>query len=231
MKRFEVLTLFPGLFAPFVEEGLIGKAREKRLLEITLHNYREQGLGRHRVVDDTPYGGGAGMVIRPEPVYAAVRERQAANAAEGRKTRVVLLTPQGRPFNQAVAREMAAAEETLLLICGRYEGFDERIRTGLVEDEISLGDFVTLGGECVAMVMMETVLRLVPGVLGNPDSTLEESFAQGRLEYPQFTRPPEFEGQRVPDVLISGHHGEIARWREAEATRRTRERRPELLEG
>lgn len=229
MKRFEVLTLFPGLIAPFAKEGLIGKACASGLLAVEVIDYRAYGLGRHRAVDDVPYGGGAGMVLRPEPLFQAVRERSALNRSAGRRTRVVLLTPQGRRFEQQTARELAAREEVLLLICGRYEGFDERIRLALADDEISLGDFVLLGGEVGAMAVIEAVARLVPGVLGNPDSSAEESFAWGRLEYPHYTRPASYEGMDVPPVLLSGNHGEIRRWRNAQAHQRTRRRRPDLV--
>ncbi len=231
MKRFDVVTLFPALFSPFVTEGLIGRAAGKGLLEITAVDLRPHGLGRHRAVDDMPYGGGAGMVLRPEPLFAAVRERKALHEQAGRAARTVLLTPQGRPLTQARARELAEMPEALVLLCGRYEGFDERVRLGLADEEVSLGDFVCLGGEAVAMVIIETVARLIPGVLGNPESSREESFAGGWLEYPQYTRPPEFEGMRVPDVLVSGHHGEIETWRLEQARKRTAERRPELLNG
>ena len=230
MKHIEVLTLFPDLFRPFLTEGLIGKAVTKGLLEVHLENYRQHGLGKHKAVDDEPYGGGAGMVLRPEPLFSAVRARRAALAEQGTGAHTVLLTPQGRRFDQKRAREMAADDEALLLICGRYEGFDERIRTGLADEEISLGDFICLGGEVAAMAIIEAVARLIPGVLGNPESSQEESFAAGRLEYPQYTRPAEFEGMKVPEVLTSGDHGKIARWREEQALIRTRQRRPELLE-
>jgi tRNA (guanine37-N1)-methyltransferase len=193
---------------------------------------REFGLGRHRVVDDVPYGGGAGMVLRPEPVFAAVRAREAWHREQGRTLHRILLTPQGRLFSQRTARELAertARGEALLLICGRYEGFDERIRLGACDEELSGGDFVCLGGEAIAIAIIESVVRLMPGVLGNPRSTDMESFAAGGLEYPQYTRPPEFEGMRVPAVLLSGDHPEIARWRHDQALRRTRERRPDLL--
>jgi tRNA (guanine37-N1)-methyltransferase len=226
-KRIEVLTLFPELFGPFLKEGLIGRAMQNGLLAVETLNFRGHGLGRHRQVDDVPYGGGAGMVLRPEPLFAAVRERREANRARGKDTWVVLLTPQGRPFRQADAAALARRKETLVFVCGRYEGFDERART-LADDELSLGDFVTLGGEAPAMAMIEAVSRLVPGVLGNPESCAEESFAGGRLEYPQYTRPPEFEGLKVPDVLLSGNHGEIARWRKEQARERTALRRPDL---
>ena len=228
MKRFDVLTLFPQLFGPFLAEGLLGKAVQGGLVGIEVVDFRKHGLGRHRHVDDVPYGGGAGMVLRPEPVFAAVRERRALHEAEGRRTRTVLLTPQGRRFRQSDAAAFAVSEETLVMVCGRYEGFDERIRTGLADDEVSLGDFVCLGGEVPAMAMLEAIVRLLPGVLGNPESSAEESFAQGLLEYPQYTRPPEFEGMRVPEVLLSGHHAEIAKWRATQARQRTADRRPDL---
>jgi tRNA (guanine37-N1)-methyltransferase len=233
MARIEVLTLFPGIVAPFLAEGLLGRARSEGLAELEPVDLRAFGLGKHRHVDDVPYGGGAGMVIRPEPVFAAVRARQAANAAQGLGLHRVLLTPQGRPFDQRAAEALLArvteGRQALLLMCGRYEGFDERIRTGACDEEISGGDFVCLGGEAVAMAIVEAVVRLIPGVLGNPRSTDEESFAAGHLEYPQYTRPPEFEGMGVPEVLLSGNHAEIARWRREQALRRTKSRRPDLL--
>ena len=233
MSHIEVLTLFPRLFAPFWEEGLLGRARASGAVSLETVDLREYGLGRHRAVDDVPYGGGAGMVLRPEPVFAAVRAREALHGGQGRRLHRVLLTPQGRPFAQAVARELleriTAGGEALLLICGRYEGFDERIRIGACDEEISGGDFVCLGGEVIAMAIVETVVRLIPGVLGNPRSMDEESFADEGLEYPQYTRPPEFEGLRVPEVLLSGNHPEIARWRREQALQRTRQRRPDLM--
>ncbi len=182
-----------------------------------------QALGR-RTVDDRPYGGGAGMVLRPEPVFAAVGHITAGDAG----WHLVLLTPQGRKYSQSITSELAAKEK-LLLICGHYEGFDERIRTGLPVDEISVGDYVTTGGEIPAMIIIDTVAREIPGVLGNENSTAEESFSEGVIEYPQYTRPPEFRGMKVPDVLLSGHHGEIAKWRKEQALERTRKRRPDLL--
>lgn len=228
-KRIDVLTLFPELFGPFLREGLLGRAVENGLLAVELVNFRQYGLGRHQQVDDAPYGGGAGMVLRPEPLFAAVRARREHHAFQGRAAHVVLLTPQGKPFRQADAARLAAQAAALILVCGRYEGFDERVRT-LADEELSVGDFVCLGGEVPAMAVIEAVLRLLPGVLGNPASSAEESFSAGRLEYPQYTRPPEFEGLRVPEVLLSGHHAEIARWREEQARRRTAERRPDLLD-
>lgn len=229
MKRIDVLTLFPGLFEPFLAEGVLGRALRGGLLAVELVNFRAHGLGRHKAVDDVPYGGGAGMVLRPEPLFAAVRERVARHQGEGRRTRTILLTPQGAPFDQAKAGALAASEEALLLVCGRYEGFDERIRAGLADEELSLGDFVLLGGEVAAMAVIEAMARLIPGVLGNPASNADESFAGAGLEYPHYTRPAEFEGMRVPEVLSSGDHARIDAWRREQAERRTRERRPELL--
>lgn len=229
MKRIDVLTLFPELFGPFLAGGLIGRGMREGLLAIEAVNFRTHGLGRHRTVDDDPYGGGAGMLLRPEPLFAAVREREALHHEAGRGIWRILLTPQGRRFTQARAVELAGREEALLFICGRYEGFDERVREGLADEEISLGDFVCQGGETVAMVIIEAIARLVPGVMGNPDSEAEESFCDGGLEYPQYTRPAEFEGMRVPDVLLSGHHEAIRRWRKEQAEKRTAERRPDLL--
>jgi tRNA (guanine37-N1)-methyltransferase len=228
MRHVDVLTLFPGLFEPFLAEGVLGRALRGGLLAVELVNYREHGLGRHKVVDDEPYGGGAGMVLRPEPLFAAVRERRAAHEAQGRRARTILLTPQGRPFDQGKARELAGADEALLFVCGRYEGFDERIRQGLADEELSLGDFVLLGGEVAAMAVIEAVARLIPGVLGNPASNADESFAEAGLEYPHYTRPAEFEGMRVPEVLASGNHALIQAWRSEQARRRTAERRPDL---
>ena len=229
MKRVEVLTLFPELFSPFLSEGLIGRAIREDRLGVETIPLRPYGLGRHNRVDDVPYGGGAGMVLRPEPVYQAVREREALHKKEGRGLWKILLTPQGRTFDQTRARELVELETPLLFICGRYEGFDERIREGLPDEEISLGDFILLGGEVAALAILEAIARLIPGVLGNPESSLEESFSGEGLEYPQYTRPAEFEGMTVPDILLSGNHEAIAQWRAAEARKRTESRRPDLL--
>lgn len=230
MKDIDVLTLFPQLFEPFLTEGLVGRAIRNQLLAVHLENFRQYGLGKHRAVDEVPYGGGAGMVLRVEPLFRAVREREDWHRQQGKKAHRILLTPQGQRFDQTKARELAGRPEALLFICGRYEGFDERIRQGLADEELSLGDFVLLGGESAAMAMIEAVTRLIPGVLGNPDSSSEESFSQGLLEYPQYTRPPEFEGMKVPEVLISGDHARIEAWRNEQALKRTRQRRPELLQ-
>ena len=220
---FDVLTLFPEMFVSPFAESVLGKAIDKGLIALHAHNLRDWAEGRHKVVDDTPYGGGDGMVMKPEPVCRALDElRQRAPGS-----RVLLMSPQGRPFCQAEARELAR-DPGLILVCGRYEGFDERIRSR-VDGEYSLGDFVLTGGELAAMVMIDAIARLLPGVLGSSGSAESDSFSDGLLEYPHYTRPVEFEGKRVPEVLLSGHHGEISRWRRQQQLRRTLERRPELL--
>ena len=220
----DILTLFPEVFEPLLGSSIVGRARSRGLLSVCCTNIRDFAEGAHRAVDDKPYGGGPGMVLKCEPVFAAVREVE-SRARE--RPRRVLLTPQGRPLRQALVAELAG-EGALLLICGHYEGFDERIRLGLKPLEISLGDYVLSGGEPAAMVLIDAVTRLLPGALGDEESTREESFSEGLLEYPQYTRPAEFEGMRVPEVLVSGHHGEVARWRAEQRLRRTRERRPDL---
>jgi tRNA (guanine37-N1)-methyltransferase len=220
-----VITLFPEMFESPFKLGMIGRAVEQGLIAIKTHALREFGLGNYRQVDDAPYGGGSGMVMRPEPIAAAI---DAVNAECPGLWRV-LMTPQGEVFDQAIAREFASHTPGLMLIAGRYEGIDERVRA-LVDQEISIGDYVLSGGELPAMVVIEAVGRLIPGVLGNPESLEEESFAAGMLEYPQYTRPDEFRGMRVPDILLSGDHGKIREWRAAESRRRTARRRPDLLE-
>ena len=221
---FDVLTLFPGMFDSPFADSIIGKAVEKDLLRINAHNLRDWAEGRHKVTDDTPYGGGDGMVMKPEPVARAL----SALRRERPGSRVLLMSPQGKPFRQQDARQLAL-EPGLILVCGRYEGFDERIRP-LVDAEYSLGDFVLTGGELAAMVMIDAVARLIPGVLGSQGSAVTDSFADGLLEHPHYTRPVEFAGERVPEVLLSGNHAAIARWRRREQLRRTLLRRPELLE-
>jgi len=223
--KFDVLTLFPAMFASPFADSILGKAADRGLIEISAHNLRDWAEGRHKVTDDTPYGGGEGMVMKPEPVARALKALRNENPA----SRVLLMSPQGRPFRQADARKLAD-ESGLILVCGRYEGFDERIRT-LVEEEFSLGDFVVTGGELPAMVIIDAVARLVPGVLGNHASAASDSFSDGLLEYPHYTRPADFQDQRVPEVLLSGNHAAIARWRRKEQLRRTLLRRPELLAG
>jgi tRNA (guanine37-N1)-methyltransferase len=217
--RVDVLTLFPEMFEGPLRESILGRARDRGLVQIGLHDLREYATDRHRVVDDTPYGGGAGMVLKVEPLVAAIRDIKREGA------RVILLSPQGRLFTQSVARELAALA-TLVLVCGRYEGVDERVRA-FVDDELSIGDYVLTGGELPAMVVIDAVSRLVPGVI-EAASLEHESHTSGLLEYPQYTRPAEFSGLRVPDVLLSGDHKAIAKWREAESRKRTRERRPDL---
>ncbi len=220
--QFHVITLFPEMFTA-LDAGLLGRARKQGLIEIHPHDQRPHGLGNHRQVDDTPYGGGSGMVMRPEPIAAAL---EAVTAAAPGLTRI-LMTPQGELLDQATVRELVTLRPGLLLIAGRYEGFDERVRA-MVDRELSIGDYVLSGGELAAMVVIEAVARLVLGVLGNPESLAEESFAANTLEYPQYTRPEEFQGMRVPEILLSGDHGKIKRWRETESRKRTARRRPDL---
>ena len=224
--RFDVLTIFPGIFAGPLDESILRRAREAALLEVHVHDLRRWATDRHRTVDDYPFGGGPGMVMKPEPLFAAVEAVQPL--AEPPAT-VVLLTPQGRPLDRALASKLAAVPR-LLLICGRYEGVDERVREHLVELEVSAGDVVLSGGELPALMLIDAVTRLLPGVLGGgEDSLAEESFEQGLLEYPHYTRPAEFRGWEAPAVLRSGNHAEIARWRRLQRLLRTRDRRPDLL--
>jgi tRNA (guanine37-N1)-methyltransferase len=218
---FEVLTLFPGLFPGPLTSGVTGRGMAAGLLSLRIHNLRDYTHDRHRQVDDVPYGGGAGMVLKPEPIFEAVRAREG-------KGPVILLSPQGERLNQSVVRTLATHDD-LYLICGRYEGVDERVAANLVDREISIGDYVLTGGELPAMVIIDAVSRLVAGVLGSEESPKDESFAEHLLEYPHYTRPSVFEGHAVPDVLLSGHHAEIERWRREQATERTRRRRPDLL--
>lgn len=222
--RFDLVTLFPELFDSFLASGLLGKAIENGTLEVRRLSPRDFATDRHRTVDDVPYGGGSGMVMMPGPIADAL---DALDATAETSAHRILLTPQGAPFTQAHARRFSRLP-ALALVCGRYEGFDERIRS-LVHEEISLGDFVMLGGEVAAMAILEATGRLVPGVIGNEASLTEESHSAGLLEYPQYTRPPVFRGLEVPEVLRSGHHAAIERYRRKEALRRTRERRPDLL--
>ena len=223
--RIDVLTLFPQLFeAPF-GYGIFQRASENGLVDIRVHNIRDYTHDKHHVVDDYPYGGGAGMVMKPEPVFEAVE----TVIQDADNVRIILMTPQGKVFSQALAQELSR-ESRLMFICGHYEGFDERIREHLVTDEISIGDYVLTGGEIPAIVVMDAVLRLVPGVLGSEESPLDDSHVNGMLEYPHYTRPADFRGWKVPEVLLSGNHKMIARWRREQILKRTLERRPELLE-
>jgi tRNA (guanine37-N1)-methyltransferase len=220
--RIEVFTIFPDLIEAYLSESLIGKARRSGVVEVLVHDLRSAATDPHRSVDDAPFGGGAGMVLMPEPVFAAVEKVEPVRP-------LYLLTPGGRRFDQAVAHELAD-DAGFSLLCGRYEGVDQRVADHLVDGELSVGDFVLAGGEAAALVVVETVARLVPGVLGNQASTAEESFADGLLEYPQYTRPAAFRHWDVPEILLSGDHGRIARWRRAQALARTLARRPDLIE-
>jgi len=222
--RFDVLTLFPAMFDSPFRQSILGKASERGLIEIHSWYLRDWAEGRHQVTDDLPYGGGDGMVMKPEPVARALTELRANNPASP----VLLMTPQGRRFDQNEAQRLRSCPG-LILVCGRYEGFDERIRT-LVDEEYSIGDFVLTGGELPAMVIIDAVARLVDGVLGSSGSAVNDSFADGLLEHPHFTRPVEFNGMRVPEVLLSGDHAKIRRWRRKEQLRRTLQRRPDLLD-
>lgn len=219
--KIDVLTLFPAMFAGPLDESIVKRAREADLLDLRIHDLRDYTHDRHRTVDDRPFGGGPGMLLKPEPIFEAVE------ALGGDDTRVILTTPAGRPFKQAVARELAESRH-LLIICGSYEGVDERVREALVDDEISIGDFVLTNGALPAMAMIDAVTRLLPGALGDDGSSVDESFSDGLLEYPQYTRPAEFRGMKAPDVLLSGHHGEIEKWRREQSEIRTQRQRPDL---
>jgi len=222
--KFDVLTLFPGMFESPLQQSILGRAIERGLIRFSAHNLRDWAEGRHKVTDDTPCGGGDGMVMKPEPVARALEDLRQSSPT----SRVLLMTPQGKRFDQQAAWTLAQ-ESGIVFVCGRYEGFDERIRT-LVDAEYSLGDFVLTGGELAAMVMIDAVARLLPAVLGSSGSALGDSFADGLLEYPHYTRPVEFMGMRVPEVLLSGNHSAIAKWRRREQLKRTLQRRPELLD-
>lgn len=220
--RIRVLTLFPAMFAGPLDESIIKRARQAGLLDLSIHNLRDYAHDRHKTVDDRPFGGGPGMLLKPEPIFEAVE------TLAGENTRVVLLSPAGRAFSQTIAREMALVPD-LLLVSGHYEGFDERVRQELADDELSIGDYVLTNGALPAMVIIDAVTRLLPGALGDEQSAQQESFCGGLLEYPQYTRPAEFRGLKVPEVLLSGNHAEIAKWRAEQARLRTKERRPDLM--
>ena len=219
--HFDIFTLFPDMFQGPFAESMLKRAQERGLLSIALHNIRDATSDKHHVVDDYPYGGGVGMVMKPEPIFTAVEAVYQGGP-------IILLSPQGRLFNQQIAHELAQ-ESRATLLCGHYEGVDERVCRHLATDELSIGDYVLTGGELAAMVVVDAVIRLIPGVLGADASIQEESHSEHLLEYPQYTRPPEFRGWRVPDILLSGHHAQIARWQRKESLRRTRERRPDLF--
>lgn len=219
--KIDVLTLFPEMFAGPLDVSIVRRARTTGLLELRIHNLREFTHDRHQTVDDRPFGGGPGMVLKPEPIFEAVERLADA------QTRVILTAPTGRPFTQAIARELAGYAH-LLFICGSYEGVDERVREALAHDELSIGDYVLTNGGLAAMAIIDAVTRLLPGALGDEESAAQESFSQGLLEYPHYTRPAEFRGMKVPEVLLSGHHAEIEKWRAEQAKARTKARRPDL---
>ena len=222
--RIDVVTIFPPLLAGAFEHSIIKRARDRGIVDVQVHDLRDYTSDRHRTVDDYPYGGGAGMVMKPEPWFRAIE----ALRVQGNPGRAVLLTPQGKQLNQGLVQRLAA-EDRLIILCGRYEGVDERVREHLADEEVSIGDYVLSGGEPAAVVLVDAVVRLQPGALGSSQSTVEESFADDLLEYPHYTRPPEFRGWRVPDILLSGNHGAVERWRRERQIERTRERRPDLL--
>jgi tRNA (guanine37-N1)-methyltransferase len=230
MIRFDVLTLFPGMFAPVLAQSMLKRGQEKGLLTVRVHNLRDFTADRHKVVDDTPYGGGAGMVMKAEPILQAVSAVRREAQSQGEEIRVLFPTPHGRPLTQLYAQELATESRRMVILCGHYEGVDERVRLALAPEEISLGDYVLTGGELPALVLIDATTRLVPGVLGDPSSAVDESFSESLLEYPQYTRPAEIDGITVPEVLLSGHHEAIRLWRRKQALRSTYLRRPDLLQ-
>lgn len=223
----DVITIFPAMVEAALDAGVGGRARERGLVDVKVRDLRDYTDDRHRTVDDVPYGGGPGMVMKPEPLFRAV---EAIAAERGVASAVILMTPQGRRFDQETALRLSRLER-LVLICGRYEGVDERVAESIVTDEISIGDYVLTGGELPALVVLDAVVRLVPGVVGDAESVAAESFADGLLDFPHYTRPASVRGRDVPEVLLSGHHAEIARWRDAQRVERTKRRRPDLLKG
>ncbi|HEX4899289.1 MAG TPA: tRNA (guanosine(37)-N1)-methyltransferase TrmD [Pyrinomonadaceae bacterium] len=231
MLRFDIITIFPEFFHAVVDCGILRRARNAGLVEITAHDLRQWTTDKHHVVDDRPFGGGDGMVLKPEPIFAGVEALTGASRREDfpAKTRVILLSAQGQVFSQALAQEIAQNTAHAILLCGRYEGVDERVAEALVTDEISIGDYVLSGGEPAATVLIDAVVRLLPGALGSDTSAVFESFSEGLLDHPQYTRPPEFRGMKVPEVLLSGNHAEIERWRKEAAIAKTRRKRPDLL--
>ena len=231
MLRCDIITIFPDFFREAFDYGIIRRARAAGLVELKAHNLRGWTSDKHHIVDDRPFGGGEGMVLKPEPIFAAVRELTGAASRDEYtpQTRVILLSPQGRVFTQAVAQDLSQNASHIVLICGRYEGVDERVADALVTDEVSIGDYVLSGGEPAALVVIDALIRLLPGAVGNESSTTNESFAEGLLDCPQYTRPPEFSGLKVPEVLLNGNHAEIARWRREAALKKTERNRPDLL--
>ena len=231
MLRFDIITIFPGFFREAIDCGIVRRARNAGLVQITAHDLRQWTTDKHHVVDDRPFGGGDGMVLKPEPIFAGVEALTGAARREDlpARTRVVLLSAQGEVFSQSLAQDLSLQASHIVLLCGRYEGVDERVSEALVTDEISIGDYVLSGGEPAAMVVIDAIVRLLPGALGSETSAVFESFSEGLLDYPQYTRPPEFRGMKVPEVLLSGNHAEIERWRQRVALEKTRRKRPDLL--
>jgi len=229
--QFEVFTLLPEVFPPYLESSILQRARQRGLIDVHVHNIRDYTHDKHHTTDDTPYGGGGGMVMKPEPVFEALETILGftSNQAQPTPVPIILLTPQGRVFTQRVAEELSV-HERIALLCGRYEGVDERIREHLVTDEISIGDYVLTGGELPALMMIDAISRLIPGVLGDPTGAEDDSHSMGLLEYPHYTRPPEFRGWQVPEVLLSGDHAKIEKWRREQSLVRTLTRRPDILE-
>ena len=231
MLRCDIITIFPEFFREAFDYGIIRRARAAGLVETKAHDLRRWTSDKHHVVDDRPFGGGEGMVLKPEPIFSAVAELTGSGKRDdySSQTRVVLLSPQGRVFTQELAQDLSQTASQIVLICGRYEGVDERVSEALVTDEISIGDYILSGGEPAAVVVIDAIVRLLPGALGNETSSANESFSDGLLDHPHYTRPPEFSGLSVPDVLLTGNHGEIARWRREAALRKTQRNRPDLL--
>jgi tRNA (guanine37-N1)-methyltransferase len=231
MLRFDIITIFPEFFREVIDCGILRRARNAGLVEITAHDLRQWTTDKHHVVDDRPFGGGDGMVLKPEPIFTGVEALTGASRREDMpaKTRVMLLSAQGQVFSQALAQEIAQNTSHVVLICGRYEGVDERVAEAIITDEVSIGDYVLSGGEPAATVVIDAVVRLLPGALGSETSAVFESFSEGLLDHPQYTRPPEFRGMKVPEVLLSGNHAEIERWRKEAAIAKTRRKRPDLL--
>ena len=231
MLRFDIITIFPEFFRETIDCGIVRRARNAGLVQITAHDLRQWTTDKHHVVDDRPFGGGDGMVLKPEPIFAGVEALTGASRRDElpAKTRVMLLSAQGEVFSQRLAQDLSESDSQIVLLCGRYEGVDERVSEALVTDEISIGDYVLSGGEPAAMVVIDAVVRLLPGALGSETSAVFESFSEGLLDYPQYTRPPEFRGMKVPEVLLSGNHAEIARWRKQAALEKTQRKRPDLL--
>ena len=231
MLRFDIITIFPEFFGEIINHGIVRRARAAGLVEIIAYDLRQWTNDKHHVVDDRPFGGGDGMVLKPEPIFTAVEALTGKSKRDefSSDTRVVLLSPQGRVFSQSLADDISKTAKHVVLLCGRYEGVDERVAESLVTDEISIGDYILSGGEAAAMVVVDAIVRLIPGALGSDTSAANESFSDGLLDYPHYTRPPEFRGMKVPEVLLSGNHKEIDRWRKEAAHAKTRRVRPDLL--